>query len=88
MIGLIRFLLPLLVILTVAYVVISVWSRRMRRAKLEAHWDKKGLAGDKEAFVERGLKAYDNSFRRKLILGVYVVPLGAIIFLIIYSNFM
>ena len=46
------------------------------------------LTGDREAFVQRGLKKYDNSFRRKLILGVYVVPLGIIAFLVYYSNFM
>lgn len=88
MIVAIRFLIPLLVVLTIIYVALSLYSRSVRRGKLEAHWDQKGMTGDREAFVRRGLKKYDSSFRRKLILGVYVVPLGAIAILIYVINFM
>ncbi|WP_170327830.1 hypothetical protein [Ruegeria arenilitoris] len=88
MIVAIRFLIPLLIILTVIYVGLSIYSRLVRRRKLIAHWEKKGLSGDRDAFVARGLKKYDNSFRRKLLLGVYVVPLGAIALLIYITNFM
>ncbi|WP_170405867.1 hypothetical protein [Ruegeria arenilitoris] len=88
MIVAIRFLIPLLIILTVIYVGLSIYSRLVRRRKLIAHWEKKGLTGDRDAFVARGLKKYDNSFRRKLLLGVYVVPLGAIALLIYITNFM
>ncbi|GAB5434974.1 hypothetical protein [Falsiruegeria mediterranea] len=88
MIVMLRLMIPLLIVLTVIYVIVSIYSRRVRRGKLEAHWDKKGMTGDREAFIQRGLKKYDSSFRRKLILGVYVVPLGIIAFLVYYSNFM
>ncbi len=87
MIVAIRFLIPLLIVLTVIYVGLSIYSRLMRRRKLIAHWDKKGMTGDRDAFVARGLKKYDSSFRRKLLLGVYVVPLGAIALLIYITNF-
>ncbi len=83
-----RFLIPLLIVLTVLYVGVSIYSRRVRRSKLIAHWEKKGMTGDRDAFVQRGLKKYDGSFRRKLILGIYVVPLGLIAILIYVSNFM
>ncbi|CUH46766.1 hypothetical protein [Ruegeria atlantica] len=83
-----RFLIPLLVVLTVIYVGVSIYSRWVRRSKLIAHWEKKGLTGDRDAFVQRGLKKYDGSFRRKLILGIYVVPLGLIAILIYVTNFM
>ncbi len=87
MIVAIRFLIPLLIVLTVIYIGLSIYSRLVRRRKLIAHWDKKGMTGDREAFVARGLKKYDRSFRRKLLLGVYVVPLGAIALLIYITNF-
>lgn len=87
MIVAIRFLIPLLIILTVIYFGLSIYSRLMRRRKLIAHWERKGMTGDRDAFVARGLKKYDNSFRRKLLLGVYVVPLGAIALLIYITNF-
>ncbi len=83
-----RFLIPLLIVLTIIYVAVSLYSRWVRRGKLIAHWEKKGMTGDRDAFVERGLKKYDNSFRRKLILGVYIVPLGLIAILIYVTNFM
>ena len=46
-----RFLIPLLVVLTVIYVGVSIYSRWVRRSKLIAHWEKKGLTGDRDAFV-------------------------------------
>ena len=87
MIGLLRLLLILLVIQTIAYVGLSFYSRGIRRRKLENWWNEKGKTGNKEAFVERGLHVYDNSFRRKLILGVYIVPwvaIGALIYIVNY----
>ena len=88
MFAALRFLIPLLIFLTVVYIIVSIYSRQMRRGKLIAHWEKKGLTGDRDAFVKRGLEKYDGSFRRKLILGIYVVPLGVIAILIYVTNFM
>ncbi len=87
MFGAMRLFLILLVIQTVAYVALSLYSRNARRRKLESWWDAKGKRGNKQAFVERGLHVYDNSFRRKLILGVYIVPwvaIGALIYIVNY----
>jgi len=78
----------LLIVLTVIYIVLSLWSRSTRRRKLNDYWDRKGLTGDREAFVKRGLKQYDNSIRRKLLLGVYIVPLVVIATLVFVMNFM
>jgi uncharacterized ion transporter superfamily protein YfcC len=83
-----RLLFILLIVLTVIYVVISLYSRLVRRSKLRARWQAKGRTGDREAFVQRGLKKYDRSIRRKLILLVYIIPLGAIALLVYVTNFM
>ncbi|APE42134.1 hypothetical protein BOO69_00960 [Sulfitobacter alexandrii] len=76
------------VVLTVIYVCLSYYSRSVRRAKLRKKWyDGKQLV-DRETFVQRGLERYDGSIRRKLILGVYIVPVvvvGAIIYLTNFS---
>ncbi len=88
MFGAIRLFLILLVLQTVAYFALSFYSRGVRRRKLENWWDEKGKTGDKDAFVARGLHVYDNSFRRKLILGVYIVPWVAIGTLIYIVNYM
>ncbi|UWQ79987.1 hypothetical protein K3725_02990 [Leisingera sp. S132] len=88
MFGFIRLILVLLVVLTVVYAAVSLYSREMRRLKLKRRWKEKGLTGDRAAFIQRGLKQYDTSFRRKLILLVYIIPLGALALLIYVINFM
>ncbi len=77
-----------LAILTAIYVVLSIWSRSVRREKLEDEWDQEIRTGDRNAFVEEGLRNYDQSLRRKLILGVYVVPVVLVLAMIYVVNFM
>jgi hypothetical protein len=42
---------------------------------------------DRDTFVQEGLTRYDSSLRRKLILGVYVVPTLLVMLLIYLTNF-
>lgn len=88
MFALFRFAVPLLIVLTVIFVGLSFYSRRVRRGKLIAHWDKKNLSGNREAFVQLGLRKYDGSIRRRLIWGVYLVPLALIALVVYVTNFM
>lgn len=81
-------LLIALVVLTVIYAIVSVWSRSVRRERLEEEWDRDQPTPDRDAFIDAGLKDYDRSFRRKLILGVYVVPMVLVVFLIYAVNYM
>ncbi|MCB1332680.1 MAG: hypothetical protein KDK26_03300 [Roseivivax sp.] len=75
------------IVLTVIYVSLSLYSRAKRRDKLEAHWDEQGMTGDRDAFIDAGLKEYDGSLRRKLILGVYIIPVSLVILIIYLTNF-
>ncbi|CUH62334.1 hypothetical protein TG4357_00022 [Thalassovita gelatinovora] len=83
MFGLARFLIIGFVILTLIYTGVSLWSRSVRKAKLKKEWEEEIRKGDKEDFVDEGLEDYSHSFRRKLILLVYVVPV-LLVLLIIY----
>lgn len=74
-------------LLTVIYLSLSFYSRAVRRGKLEAAWEEGQKQGDRESFVQNGLKEYDGSLRRKLILGVYVIPTIAVGLLIYFTNF-
>jgi hypothetical protein len=88
MIALLRFLLMGFVVLTVVYVSVSLYSRAMRRRKLRRHWDEKIGTGDRDAFVRKGLALYDRSLRRRLILGVYIIPMivvGTIVYIVNYT---
>jgi len=87
-VAFLRLILVGFVVMTVFYVLISIYSRSLRREKLEKRWAAEGAKGDREAYVRDGLKDYDASLRRKLILGVYVVPMLVVAFLFYAMNFM
>lgn len=86
-IALARLLVVGFVVLSVVYVCLSLYSRAVRRGKLAAEWDEAGMQGDRDAFIKEGLEDYDGSLRRKLILGVYVIPLCLMTLVIYLTNF-
>lgn len=80
MIALFRAGILAFVILTVVYLLVSIYSRSMRREKLEKEWDtdpaREGAAKDERAtYIEAGMQAYRHSLRRRLILLVYIIPM-------------
>jgi len=86
--GLIRIYLLAFVVLTVFYALLRVYSRSLRKEKLEKHWDREQPEGtDRETYVQDGLKAYDKSIRPKLLALVYVVPFIVIGVTIYMVNF-
>lgn len=93
MIALIRLGIFGLIGLTVLYFLVSWYSRSVRRERLEGWADEKIAEGELEAtardtYIEDGMRDYDASLRKKLILGVYVVPIIAVSVLIYVTNFM
>lgn len=88
MAALVRLALVGFVVLTIIYVILSIHSRRVRRRKLGEEWDEEGMTGDREAWIEEGLEDYDHSLRRKLILGVYIIPVTLVAVIIYVTNFM
>ena len=80
------------IVLTIIYVCLSLYSRAVRRSKLKAQWqieglDKDGSRDDRDAYIQKGLEEYDGSVRRKLILGVYIVPTVLVAAIIYLTNF-
>jgi len=74
--------------LTVIYFSVSLYSRSVRKERLENEFDAENPGGDRaarSAYVAEGMQAYDKSIRPKLIGLVYVVPtvvLGTIVYII------
>ncbi|MEX0309261.1 MAG: hypothetical protein AB3N17_03350 [Tateyamaria sp.] len=85
--ALIRLFFIAFLVLTVIYVSLSFYSRARARDRLEAEWDAGDKAGPREAYVKNGLADYDGSLRRKLILGVYIVPMCLVALTIYLVNF-
>ena len=74
----VRFGMLGLVVLSVIYFLVSVYSRSIRREWLEGEWaeepreDRSDAA--RAAFIEAGMAKYEAGFRKKLILLIYVIP--------------
>lgn len=93
MLPLIRLAVFGLIGLTILYVVISLYSRSLRREWLEDRAAEKIAEGTlddagRNAFIETGMRDYEHSLRRKLILGVFVVPVIVVAGLVYVMNFM
>jgi len=87
MLALARLIIVGFIVLTVVYISLSLYSRSVRKSKLQRRWDEDIRQGDRDAYVSRGLKIYDRSLRRKLLWGVYVVPVVTIAVVIYLVNF-
>ncbi len=88
MVALFRLIVLGFLVLSLIYVIL-VFSERIRmRRLLRAEWEKTGQSGDRDAYVREGLVDYEQSFRRKLLLGVFIVPVAAVLVIIYVVNFM
>lgn len=76
------------VALTIIYWSVAIYARSLRKEKLEEEYDAAhaGAADSaaRDAFVATGLRAYQGSLRRKLIVLVYIVPV-IVVAAIVYS---
>jgi hypothetical protein len=86
-IGFLRLALFGLIALTVVYVLVSLYSASVRRERLEKQWEREGAIGDRDAYVEAGMERYRRSFRRQLIVLVYVIPVVTVAILVYLLNF-
>jgi hypothetical protein len=65
--------------LTIIYFVTSIYSRSVRREKLEKAWDtdhaREGVPqAERTAFIEAGMIAYDKGLKKRLLWLIYIVP--------------
>lgn len=76
--GLIRLVVLGFLFLTAVYFMISIYSRSVRREKLEDRWDEKNPDGDdmaaRGAYIEEGMLEYEGGLRKKLIWLVFIIP--------------
>ena len=86
MVALARLLIIALIVLTVIHVSLASYCRAVRREKLARRWEADGRPGERDAYVAEGMRDYEHSLRRRLVLGVYVVPLTAMILIIYVTN--
>lgn len=86
-VGWLRLALVGFLVLTLAYWLVSAYSRSVRREALEAEWEAGPQDRDRAEFIAEGLRAYQNGLRRRLILLIYIVPAIVIPAIIYILNF-
>ncbi len=89
--GWLRLAFVMYVGLTIIYFVTGVYSRSVRREKLEKEWDtdpaREGVPQDeRRAFIEAGMVQYDKGLKKRLLWLIYVVPTVAFLATIYFVN--
>ncbi|MCP5037964.1 MAG: hypothetical protein GY945_10235 [Rhodobacteraceae bacterium] len=88
--GLVRLVIFGFIGLSIIYFAISIYSRSLRREKLEDIWAEENPGSDdmeaRADYVDKGIEEYNTGFRPKLILLVYVVPAVIVIATLVVTN--
>ncbi len=79
MVGLIELIVFGFLALSVVYIAVSIYARSVEREKLEKAFDAGGVTGERDAYINAGLTAYQHSLRHKTLWLVYIVPVAVII---------
>jgi len=88
MIGPVRNLVIIIAVLTAVYAALSYLGRRRAADEVRGDYAKSQTQLSEEAFLDAGIAKYQKSLRRKLIVGVYLIPLffaGLLIYLAQYG---
>ncbi|MBK6466064.1 MAG: hypothetical protein IPL38_13440 [Rhodobacter sp.] len=72
--------------LTVVYFIVGIYSRSVRREKLEKRWVSEELEGDRDLWIEDGMKAYEKGLKRKLMWLIYIIPMAVFVVIISFVN--
>jgi len=82
----IRNIILIIMVLTIIYAVLSFKARRQARDKLVGAYESSDKTETKDAYVSKGLQKYQRSYRPKLVLLVYLIPISVISLLIYLAN--
>lgn len=82
-------LIIIFAILTVIYIALSFYYRWDKKRDLNAEYTSNPSRDQKqEQYVAEGISSYDRSLKKKLLLGVYIVPIMIVLGLLFIANFM
>ena len=89
MIGFLRAIVIWAVVGAVAYFVLRIYARSLRREALEKEWDAapQGDAEARDAFIDKGMAEYEGSLRNRLLVIIFVLPFIAIAVLLYLVNY-
>lgn len=76
MIGFIKLAVFGFIGLSIIYLIVSIYSRSVRREWLEKRFDAGGIEGDRDTYISDGMAKYEKSLRKRLIWLVYIIPMA------------
>ena len=82
----IRNIILIILILTIIYAVLSFKARRQARDKLIGDYESSDKSENKEVYLRKGMRNYQRSYRSKLVLLIYFIPLSVVALLIYLAN--
>lgn len=85
--GWIRLAVVMFLVMTVVYWLGSVYSKSVRREKLEKRFDAGDVEGDRDAYIDVGMAKYRQGLRRRLIVLVYIIPVITTAVTIYFVNY-
>ncbi|MDQ2066889.1 hypothetical protein Q9295_10925 [Xinfangfangia sp. CPCC 101601] len=84
--GWLRLALVAMVVLTVVYVLIGIYWRSLQREALEKRWAHDAMQGDRDAWIEAGMKAYEGGLKKRLLWLIYILPMIGFSLIFFYVN--
>jgi len=88
--GAVRLVVFGFVFLSIVYWLVSIYSRSVRRERLENSWSADHPNDDdsdaRRTFIDEGMADYQTGLRRKLILLVYIIPVLLVIAALFFTN--
>ena len=89
--GWLRLAFILYVGLTIAYFLTAIYSRSVRREKLEKAWDtdparEDATQAERSAFIEDGMAHYEKGLKKRLLWLIYIIPTIGFIATIYFVN--
>ena len=89
--GWIRLALFGIVVLSIVYFVTAIYSRSVRREKLEKEWDtdparENATLADRTEFIETGMLHYEKGLKKRLLWLIYIMPALAFLATIYFVN--
>lgn len=81
-------ILVVFAVLTAIYLALSAYQRWEENRRLEAEYDADpDQQEDRNTFIAKGMKEYDGSLKRNLLIGVYGLPIAVFIILYLLAEY-
>lgn len=87
MFAVLRLFALLFAVLSLLYMIMSFMLRQIALKEAREEWEALDARINWETYLERQMKVHNRSMKRKLIVGVYILPTALVASLVYFVNF-